>query len=354
MVDLEQPFLVLAPMQEVTDLAFWRTLVRCGAGADLYVTEYFRVHVHSTLEKDILASVLENPTGKPVLAQMIGQDVEELVRTAGQLLEHEEVAGVDLNLGCPAPIVCSKNAGGGLLRDLEKVDEIVGRLREACGERWFTVKTRVGFESEEEVEDLLEVLRRHEIDLLSVHGRTVKDRYQTPVHVAAVRRAVEVMGCPVVANGNVVNVGTGLSYLEQTGAAGLMVGRGAIRSPWLFGQLRAVFAGEEPGEVRRRDLLEYVGVLWEETARLREELRQGFVEEKHVHKMKRYLNYVVQGLEEELEFRVRRAKSREELFGVLGEFLESDEVVPELPPERSKLFCGFRELLGKREVKVSS
>ena len=75
MVDLPQPFSVLAPMQEVTDLPFWRTLAQCGGGSDLYITEYFRVHIHSTLEKDILASVLKNPTGRPIIAQMIGQDV---------------------------------------------------------------------------------------------------------------------------------------------------------------------------------------------------------------------------------------------------------------------------------------
>ena len=62
MVDLGQPFSVLAPMQEVTDLPFWRTMAQCGGGADLFVTEYFRVHIHSTLEKDILASILDNPT----------------------------------------------------------------------------------------------------------------------------------------------------------------------------------------------------------------------------------------------------------------------------------------------------
>lgn len=345
MVDLKAPYLVLAPMQEVTDLAFWRTLKQCGGGADLYVTEYFRVHVHSTLEKDILASILKNPTGKPVIAQMIGQDVAELVRSAKALLEYDEVAGVDINLGCPAPVVCSKNAGGGLLRNLEQVDAILGSLREACGERWFTVKTRIGFEVAEEFDELLEVFRRHAIDQLAVHGRTVRERYQTPVHVDQVRRAVDLLECPVVANGNVVNVESGLSYLRQTGAAGLMMGRGAIRNPWIFQQLREAGKGGESLSVTRKMLLAYIEVLWEETSRLRMELKQEFSENKHVHKMKRYLNYIVQGLEEELEFRMKRAKTRDELFGLLREFLGSEGVVPDLPPERSKLFCGFSELL---------
>lgn len=337
--------LVLAPMQEVTDLPFWRTLMQCGGGADLYVTEYFRVHVHSVLEKHILASVCKNPTGRPALAQMIGQDVGELVRSAKALLEHDELFGVDLNLGCPAPTVCSKNAGGALLKNLELVNRILGSLREACGERKFTVKTRLGFDHPGEFESLVQVFAKHEIDLLSVHGRTVKERYQTPVHADLVRSAVELLECPVVANGNVVDVATGESYLSQTGAAGLMIGRGAIRNPWLFGQLRDSLAGREVTAVTRKDLLRYTRILWQETAEARVELGKSFVAKMHVHKMKRYLNYIVVGLGEELESRMKRSQEKEELFGVLEEFLDNDEPIPELPPERSKLFCGFRELL---------
>lgn len=345
MTELPQPFLVLAPMQEVTDLPFWRTLAQCGGGADLYVTEYFRVHVHSLLERHILASVLKNPTGRPVLAQMIGQDVPELVRTAKALLAHEEVMGVDLNLGCPAPTVCSKNAGGALLKNLSHVDRILGELREVCGERKFTVKTRLGFESADEFDDLVAVFAKHEIDMLSIHGRTVRERYQTPVHTDEVQRAVECLSCPVVANGNVVNVASGRNYLARTGAAGLMIGRGAIRNPWLFGQLRDSFAGRPIQPVRRCDLLAYSRVLWEETAAARVELGKVFIEKMHVHKMKRYLNYIVAGMGEELEFRMKRSQEKKELFQALEEFLDNGDPVDDVPPERSKLFCGFGELL---------
>jgi tRNA-dihydrouridine synthase B len=96
-------------MQDVTDLAFWRLMARYG-GADVYYTEYFRVHPDSHLDKPILASITQNPTGKPVVAQMIGNDIPSLVRSAKELQQHE-IAAVDLNLGCPAPIVYKKCAG---------------------------------------------------------------------------------------------------------------------------------------------------------------------------------------------------------------------------------------------------
>ena len=108
------PMLALAPMQEVTDGAFW-TLVHKYGGADVYWTEYFRVHSTSTPEKWILDAIRQNTTGRPVIAQMIGHDIPELVRTA-KFLQQLPVAAIDLNLGCPAPIVYRKYAGGGLLR----------------------------------------------------------------------------------------------------------------------------------------------------------------------------------------------------------------------------------------------
>src|SRR5690606_22104205 len=136
-------------------------------------------------------------TGRPIFAQMIGRDLPSLLRTARQL-EELPVAGIDLNLGCPAPIVCRKDAGGGLLRSPETVHRLIGELRGAIAGK-FTVKTRVGYHSEDEFSALLEVFRSHAIDGLAIHGRTVVERYQTPVHPEHVRMAVETMPCPVIA-----------------------------------------------------------------------------------------------------------------------------------------------------------
>ena len=105
-----RPALVLAPMQDVTDLPFMRVLARRGA-PDWFVTEYFRVHPDSCLHRYILRSIVENETRRPIFAQMIGRDLPGLIRTARELARHP-IAGVDLNLGCPAPIVCRKDAGG--------------------------------------------------------------------------------------------------------------------------------------------------------------------------------------------------------------------------------------------------
>jgi tRNA-dihydrouridine synthase len=333
-----RPALILAPMQDVTDLPFMRVIARRGA-PDWFVTEYFRVHPDSQPHPYILRSILENETGRPVFAQMIGRDLPSLIRTA-KLLAEFPVAGIDLNLGCPAPIVCRKNAGGGLLREPEEVNRLLGSLREAIAGR-FTVKTRIGYTNESEFSGLLEIFRSHAIDGLTIHGRTVRELYQTPVHPDCVRIAVETMNCPVVANGNIVDTETGLAYLKQTQAAGLMIGRGAIRNPWIFSQLIAVFDQTPPLLPSYRNLLDYVIELYDELAR---ESRK-FVPNAHVQRMKKTLAYISHGLEGSFEFEMRRARTPEDFFRICRTHLDHETSLPAKPPVDSKLFCGFGELL---------
>ena len=102
---------------------------------------------------------------------MIGNDIPSLVRTA-KFVQQLPVAAIDLNLGCPAPIVYRKCAGGGLLREPQRIDAILGALRDAVQIK-FTVKTRLGFATVEECDQLLPIYARHSLDALTVHGRTV-------------------------------------------------------------------------------------------------------------------------------------------------------------------------------------
>lgn len=316
-----EPLLALAPMQDVTDLPFWQLMTRYG-GADVYYTEYFRVHADSHLEKPILASITKNPTGRPVIAQMIGNDIPALVRTAKELLEHP-VAAIDLNLGCPAPVVYRKCAGGGLLREPQKIDAILGALREVIPGT-FTVKTRIGFDDPAVFEVLLPLFRKHAIDLLTVHGRTVKEMYRSAVHYDFIARAVEVMVCPVLANGNVSSASKAAEVLRVTGARGLMIGRGAIRNPWMFQQIRQNLKGEEVFQPNGREVLAYIRDLYEAVCDFE------MPEISHVHKMKKYLNFIGLGVEPTGQFlhEIRRVKSRSEFFRVCEAYLDHEGEMP--------------------------
>jgi tRNA-dihydrouridine synthase B len=313
-----KPTLALAPMQDVTDLAFLG-LMTSYAGADLYFTEYFRVHATSTLDKHILQSITRNPTGRPIIAQMIGNDIPSLVRTARQLQSYP-IAGVDLNLGCPAPVVYRKCAGGGLLREPGRIDSILGALRDAIQTK-FTVKTRLGFDSPEAFAELLPIFARHSLDLLTVHGRTVKEMYGPKVHYEWIARAVAEMPCPVIANGNVTSAHGALGILGRTGASGLMIGRGAIRNPWLFHQIRQQLNGEPVFLPRGTDVLLYVKHLYETVT------SPEMSDDAHVQKMKKYMNYLGLGVEPTGQFlhQIRRVSTRSDFFHVCEEFLNHDQ-----------------------------
>jgi tRNA-dihydrouridine synthase B len=315
--------LALAPMQDVTTLQFMRVIARHG-GPEVYWTEFFRVHGDSRPEKWILDSITKNPTGRPVVAQMIGNDIPALVRNA-KLLQKYPVAAIDLNLGCPAPIVYRKCAGGGLLRDPDRIDAILGALRDAVTIP-FTVKTRVGFESAKEFDALLPVFAKHRLDLLTVHARTVKQMYRPGVRYDLVAQAARELRCPVLANGNVHSAAQARQLLAETGVRGLMIGRGAIRNPWLFDQIRQRLRGEEIKLPAGRGVLAYIRELWEN------EITPGVPEAAQVMRMKKFMNFIGEGVGEKFLFEIRRVLTTADFFRVCEHYLDHDRPMRLEPP----------------------
>jgi len=319
------PLTALAPMQDVTDLAFMRVIAHYGA-PDYFFTEFFRVHSQSRPEKHILRSIDENTTGRPVFAQLIGEDLHHLARTVRELLRHN-IAGIDLNLGCPAPKVYKKNVGGGLLREPDKVAEILAVLR-ATVPGLLTVKMRIGFADTANFDRLLDLVNEHRVDLLSVHGRTVKEMYRSEVHYDWIAHAVRRVRCPVLANGNLTSAARAAAVLAATGAAGVMMGRHAIRNPWIFRQCREHFAGRTISRLTLGDVREYVERLYRATQ------SADLPERAHVNKMKKYLNFVGQSVDADGAFlhAMRRAQSEADLFTVCDRHLLA-EPAREFSPE---------------------
>ncbi len=327
-------------MQDVSVLPLWRCLERRG-GPDVYVTEYFRVHRDSHPEKEILRSIVDSPGDEPVIAQMIGNDPEHLLRTTKLLQDQSDCAGIDINLGCPAPTVCGKQSGGALLKDHDLVREIVETLRPTV-RGTFTLKTRIGFETPEEFEALLALFASLPIDGLAIHGRTVREKYQSPVHTDCIKHAVKTLPFSVTANGSIVNAETALGMHRSTGASGLMIGRGGIRNPWLFQQVRDTFSGIKSHTPTLRDVREYI-------FELRDEIQASgdFDNDTHlVHRMKKFTNYITSGIHEgEFNHALRRSNTLALFEKICDEHLSSDEVFPDYPAEDGKLFCGFKKLV---------
>ena len=307
----------LAPMQDVTDRFFMSVIDRYGS-PDYFFTEYFRVYDNSGLDKKILRSITENSTDRPIFAQLIGESIPNLVRVA-QTLSQYPIAGIDLNMGCPAPRIYRKNVGGGLLRDPEKVSRILGELREAIDGR-LTVKMRIGFDDTAHFDRILDLINQHDIDLLSLHGRTVKEMYHSAVHYDLIAHAVKWVNCPVLANGNVTSANSALAVLSQTGAAGVMVGRAAIRNPWIFKQIRQTLSGQPVAIVTLAEVRGYVDLLQQTTT------AQTVPERARVSYLKMYLNYIAQGVDSVGAFQheMRLARTEAELFEVCDRHLLSN------------------------------
>lgn len=313
----ELPLTALAPMQDVTDLFFMNVIASYGC-PDYFFTEYFRVHDSSGLDKKILRSITENSTDRPIFAQMIGESVPDLVRIARALSQYP-IAGIDLNMGCPAPRIYRKNVGGGLLRDPEKIDRILGELRNTVEGR-LTVKMRIGFEGTTNFDRILNLIQRHSIDLLSLHGRTVKEMYHGVVDYDLIAHAVRQVSCPVLANGNVTSAASAAAILRHTGAAGVMIGRSAIRNPWIFTQTRQYLSNQPICTITLADVREYIDRLYRSTT------AQTVPERARVSYLKMYLNYIAQSVDAGGAFLrdMRLAQTQAALFSVCDRHLLSN------------------------------
>jgi tRNA-dihydrouridine synthase len=215
-----------------------------------------------------------------------------------------------------------------LLRDPARIDEILTGLRAGLRGR-FSVKTRVGFSDPSEFDRLLDVFASHRLDLLTVHGRTVSEKYGPHVHLDRIAQAVARMPCPVIANGNVGTVAGARRLWEMTGAKGLMIGRGAIRNPWIFQQIRDDFAGKPVACPTGRDVLGYIEALYGCSC------SDDVPERSQVQKMKKYMNFVGEGISWEFLHDIRRVSAKADFFHLCRKALDhGDPMALEAAPGR--------------------
>ena len=229
----DQP-LFLAPMAGVTDLAYRLLASECGA--DYTVTEFTAASGLTRRNTNSWLKVESDSREKPFIPQIFGGDIEEMVTTVKLLQDRADI--IDLNFGCPAPKVCRNDAGAALLRDPDRVVRMVRACIGAANVP-ITVKMRLGTGSGPNT--ALEICQRLEaegVERICVHGRTLRQRYSGESDWSQIRDIVQAVDIPVIANGDVVDANTASACLDQTAAAGLMIGRGAIGRPTLFYEIK--------------------------------------------------------------------------------------------------------------------
>lgn len=231
----------LAPMRALSQPPFWRILNRYGA-PDAYFSEFVRVHEHYFIEAQWVEQALEAAEGRPIWIQLMGNDVQALAANIRILMDYP-IAGIDFNVGCPVPKIYKKQAGGGLLRDLPLLRTLLLQIRAVC-EKPLSVKFRIGFQSTEDFPRILDILNEARIDIATLHARTVADLYKKPPQYAFITQAVQCCDFPILANGNLDSIEKMQQVLAQTQCHGLMVGRAALRNPWIFAQWQRVRQGQ--------------------------------------------------------------------------------------------------------------
>ena len=226
--------LALAPMRALTQSPFWRILNKYGA-PDAYFSEFVRVHENYVIDEKWIEGALSAAQDCPLWIQLMGNDTEALAKSV-RVIEKYPVAGIDFNVGCPVPKIFKKQAGGGLLRDLPLIRTLLLSLRENCTTKPLSVKFRLGFDSTEHFSEILEILSEAHIDLATLHARTVTDLYKAKPRYEFIQQAVRCCKFPVLGNGSIDSLKDIEHVLRSTGCYGVMLGRVAIRNPWIFSQ----------------------------------------------------------------------------------------------------------------------
>ncbi|MEZ4373709.1 MAG: tRNA-dihydrouridine synthase family protein [Polyangiaceae bacterium] len=245
---------VLAPMEGVGHPAFRHALAAEG-GLDLVCTEFVRV-TSSRLNPEVIRRAIQPSPGIALSVQVMGNDADRMAEAARYVSE-AGAAVIDVNLGCPMPRIVKKGVGAAMLKQPELLFEVLSQMREATP-GLLSAKIRAGFDDAEHVLEIAETVQRAGVDFISVHPRRRADFYSGVADWRIVGLLAEQLSVPVIGNGDLWYAESALHLQAETGCAAVMIGRPAIRNPWIFRQLAELRAGEAAFDPTPLDVLDYV------------------------------------------------------------------------------------------------
>jgi tRNA-dihydrouridine synthase B len=236
--------LFLSPLAGYTNLPF-RLVVREVGGVGLCTTDL--VNARSLLEKNhkALKLIETRPADSPLAVQLFGSVPEEM-RDAAIYLESLGIASIDINMGCPVKKVCKVGGGSAMMIELDKTAALVKGMINAV-KIPVTVKMRLGWDDENlTAPDLAHTLEDVGVAAIFVHGRTREQGFGGTVNLAGIRKVVEaVKNIPVIGNGDIITPQAAKKMFDETGCAGVSIGRGAFYNPWIFQHTLHFLAGGE-------------------------------------------------------------------------------------------------------------
>jgi len=234
-IDFSTPLYALAPLAGFTDLPF-RSVVK-KFGADLTISEMISSNALVHHSKKTYRMLEKSPLENPYAIQIAGSDLA-VIREAVEIINGREgIAAIDLNCGCPAPKVVNNLQGSSLLTDLPQMGKVIKVIKKYSNKEYTSVKFRLGF-NEKNHREIAKVCEDAGADYIAVHGRTRAGRYKAAVDYDAIAEIKQAVGIPVIANGDINSPAKAKWVLEYTGADGVMIGRAAVGSPWIFKQIK--------------------------------------------------------------------------------------------------------------------
>jgi len=247
--------LIMAPMAGITNMPF-RVIVK-GMGAGLVFSEMVSAMGLTLKAKKTLQYLKSVPAEKPLGVQIFGSEPDVMARAAEMAVE----AGadtVDINMGCPVKKVVKTGAGASLLKDSKKVSQIVSSVRKIC-QVPLTVKIRAGWSPEKTVAcEIARVIEDCGADAIIVHPRFVNQGYSGKAAWSLIAKVKEKVRIPVIGNGDITYPFDALNMMSLTGCDGVMIGRAAVRKPWIFRQILQLEKGlpiQEPDLLERRSII---------------------------------------------------------------------------------------------------